>query len=129
MKIHRLTFLALNVSDLKVSADFYCNILGVPLHTESHDAELEDTWYGGEHSALSWTDGAFIHFAIYPYRDPERPVTRSAQLGFHVDDFEVIHNTVEGAGAVVLEAPRMEPWGKTARYLDPDGNIVSITQR
>jgi hypothetical protein len=28
----------------------------------------------------------------------------------------------------VVSEPRREPWGKTARYLDPDGNIVSITE-
>ena len=32
------------------------------------------------------------------------------------------------SGAKVVLEPRREPWGKTARYLDPDGNIVSITE-
>jgi hypothetical protein len=25
--------------------------------------------------------------------------------------------------------PRDEPWGRTARYRDPDGNVVALTQR
>ena len=126
---HRLTFVALNVSDLQGSTDFYREILGVPITPSHHDAELDDPWYGGDHAALSWTDGAFLHFALYPSREPERPVSRSAQIGFHVDNIETTHHNLENAGTVILTAPRNEPWGRTARYLDPDGNIVSITQR
>jgi predicted enzyme related to lactoylglutathione lyase len=35
---------------------------------------------------------------------------------------------VLASGAKVVSGPRSEPWGNTARYLDPDGNIVSITE-
>jgi predicted enzyme related to lactoylglutathione lyase len=128
MSNHRLTFLALNVTDLELSTNFYRDILGVPVARSSHDSELDDPWYGGEHAALSWSEGAFLHFALYPSRIPERPVTRSAQVGFHVDDIDTIHKKLKNAGSIVLEAPRDEPWGRTARYLDPDENIVSITQ-
>jgi catechol 2,3-dioxygenase-like lactoylglutathione lyase family enzyme len=124
----RLTFLALNVSDLAASLEFYRNVLGIPLVEESHDADLNDPWYGGQHAAFSWKDGAFIHFAIYPAREPERPVTASAQLGFHVSEFDEVHASVQRAGAIAVQAPRDEPWGRTSRYLDPDGNIVSITE-
>ena len=123
----RLTFLALNVTDLARSVQFYRDVLGIPLKDTSHDAELDDPWFGGEHAACSWTDGAFIHFALYPNREPQRPVTTSAQVGFHVQDFDAIHARVERSGVAVVQTPRAEPWGRTARYLDPDGNIVSIT--
>jgi len=33
------------------------------------------------------------------------------------------------AGADVESMPRDEPWGRTARYRDPDGNVVALTQR
>ena len=101
----RLTFVALSVADLPRSLRFYRDILGVPLREEAHDSELRDRWYGGPHAAYSWTDGAFIHFALYPSQSPHRPVSSGAQIGF----------------------PRAEPWGRTARYLDPDRNVVSIT--
>lgn len=127
MDEQRLTFVALNVSDLDASVAFYRDALGVPLHVDSHDAELNDPWYGGVHGACSWTDRSFLHFALYPSRAPERPVTTGAQIGFHVLDFDRRHSTMERARAVVVQAPRDEPWGRTARYLDPDGNIVSIT--
>ncbi len=123
----RLTFVALSVTDLQASLYFYRNLIGLPLNLESHDAEMNDPWYGGPHAAYSWTDGAFIHFALYPQRLPERPATTAAQIGFHLQDFELIHNRVVEAGIKILQEPRLEPWGRTARYLDPDKNIVSIT--
>ena len=123
----RLTFVALSVADLERSTSFYQRLLGVPVEHTTHDEELDDPWYGGPHAAHSFTDGAFLHFAIYPARLPERPPTHAAQLGFHVADFDAVHERVERAGFEVVQRPRDEPWGRTARYLDPDGNIVSIT--
>lgn len=93
----------------------------------SHDSDLNDPWYGGEHAVHSWTDGAFIHLALYPAREPNRPTITGAQVGFHVREFEAVHNRVVRSGAAVIQEPRLEPRGTTARYLDPDRNIVSIT--
>jgi predicted enzyme related to lactoylglutathione lyase len=99
----------------------------VPLREEAHDSELRDRWYGGPHAAYSWTDGAFIHFALYPSQHPHRPVSTGAQIGFHVSDFDAVYARVVHTGCTVVQEPRTEPWGTTARYLDPDNNIVSIT--
>jgi predicted enzyme related to lactoylglutathione lyase len=33
------------------------------------------------------------------------------------------------AGAEVLHGPGPQPWGTSARYLDPDGNTIELTQR
>jgi uncharacterized glyoxalase superfamily protein PhnB len=100
----------------------------VPLRDETHDAKKRDPWYGGEHAAYSWTDGAFIDFALCPCHEPERPAATAAQIGFHVTDFDAVCRRVVASGAKVVSEPRAEPWGRTARCLDPDGNIVSITE-
>ena len=127
MAERRLTLVALSVSDLGRSVEFYRDLIGLPLHEATHDAEKQDPWYGGDHAAYSWTDGAFIHFALYPHREPERPVATAAQVGFHVEDLDTVHQRVLASGVTVASEPRSEPWGKTARYIDPDGNIVSIS--
>jgi catechol 2,3-dioxygenase-like lactoylglutathione lyase family enzyme len=129
MSNSRLTFVAISVSDLDRSTWFYRDILVIPLREESHDSELNDPWYGGNHAALSWTDGAFIHFAIYPSREPLRPTTRGAQIGFHVADFDRLYARAKANDIEVAQDAREEPWGRTARFLDPDDNIVSITER
>jgi predicted enzyme related to lactoylglutathione lyase len=55
-------------------------------------------------------------------------VTRHAQVSFRVDDIEAAHAAAVAAGAEVLHGPRPEPWGTSARYRDPDGNVVELTQ-
>jgi catechol 2,3-dioxygenase-like lactoylglutathione lyase family enzyme len=123
----RLTFVAFSVSNLARSLRFYPDMIGLPLREESHDGELQDAWYGGPHAAYSWTHGAFIRFALYPYRQPHRPVSTGAQIGFHVSDFEAAHARAIQADVAIVQEPRDEPWGRTARYLDPDGSVVSVT--
>lgn len=129
MTTMRLTFVALSVTNLEKSVGFYRTVLGLPLHGSSHDEQPGDPWFGGPHAAYSWTDDAFLHFAIYPVKEPARPATNAVQLGFHVDHFDEVHERVSRSGIKIVQAPRDEPWGRTARYLDPDGNIVSITAR
>ncbi len=129
MSEERLTFVALNVSDLEASVRFYRDVVGVQLHESSHDLDLDDPWYGGRHAAVSWTDGAFLHVALYPTREPNRPVTTGAQIGFHTTEFEAAYARLTASGAEVLQSVRSEPWGRTARFRDPDGNIVSITEQ
>lgn len=124
----RLIFIALNVSDLEQSSAFYRGAFGIDLHPDKNEPET-DVWIGGDHTAFSWTDGAFIHFALFPASPPERPVSRDAQLGLSVTNIEEAHAKAVSAGAPVVHAPRQEPWGMTARYRDPDGNLISITQR
>jgi predicted enzyme related to lactoylglutathione lyase len=55
-------------------------------------------------------------------------VTRDVQLGFAVSDLDAMHAKLAAAGVPVDVSPRDEPWGRTARYRDPDGNSVSLTQ-
>jgi predicted enzyme related to lactoylglutathione lyase len=123
----RLIFVALNVTDLDESIAFYRNAFGIEFHTDDNEP-IDDPWYGGHHGAYSWHEGAFLHFALFPALLPERAVTRDAQVGFQVADIDAAHLRAASSGAALVHAPRAEPWGATARYRDPDGNLVSITQ-
>jgi len=126
--VERLIFIALNVSDLEQSSAFYRAAFSIDLHLGKNEPET-DTWIGGDHTAFSWTDGAFLHFALFPASPPERPVSRDVQLGMSVTNIDEAHSRALSSGATVVHGPRQEPWGMTSRYRDPDGNLVSVTQR
>jgi predicted enzyme related to lactoylglutathione lyase len=124
----RLIFIALNASDLDRSLAFYRDAFAIVFHTDLNEP-ASDPWYGGEHAAYSWTDGAFLHFALFPESRPERPASRDAQIGFSTPDIGAAHERAVAAGAEVVHPPRPEPWGTTSRYRDPDGNLVSLTSQ
>jgi catechol 2,3-dioxygenase-like lactoylglutathione lyase family enzyme len=123
-----MVLLILHCSDLEASTAFYRDLIGVPLERDRNDPEV-DPWIGGLHDEYSWREGAYLHFALYPARPPLRPVTSGAQVGFVVDEVLDHHERLYAAGVEVLHGPRPEPWGRTARYLDPDGNVVNLTTR
>ena len=123
MAAGRIIALILEVADVERALGFYRDLLGIPLrHDLDHGGA--DRWISGEHAALSWHD-SFFHFALYKSKGV---VTRDVQIGFPVGDLDAMHATLVAAGVPVDVAPRDEPWGKTARYRDPDGNSVSLTQ-
>ena len=120
----RLILLVLEVESLDASVRFYRDLLGIPLVPDI-DHGGNDRWISGAHAAISWHDGAFLHFALYQSKGV---ITRGVQIGFPVDDLTEAHKRLVSEGVHVDHAPRDEPWGKTARYVDPDGNSVSLTK-
>jgi len=123
MQVGRIIALVIEVEDVGRSLHFYRDLLGVPLRRDL-DHGGSDRWISGDHAAYSWRD-SFLHFALYKSKGV---VTRDVQLGFAVADLDAMHATLVEAGVTVDIAPRDEPWGRTARYRDPDGNSVSLTQ-
>ena len=114
----------LEVSDLDRSARLYREAFGIELKPPDDHAG-DDRWIGGRHCALSWTDGAFLHFTLY---ESKGEVTRHAQLGISVDDLDAAHARALADGAEEIHGPRAQRWGRSARYRDPDGNVVELTQ-
>lgn len=125
MAAKRLITLVLEVSSLETSIAFYRDLIGLPLHIGADNGAEGDRWISGDHAAISWTDGAFLHFSLY---QAKAEVTQSAQVAFDTDDLDADHARLAAAGVDVIHPPRPEPWGRTARYTDPDGNVVSLTQ-
>jgi catechol 2,3-dioxygenase-like lactoylglutathione lyase family enzyme len=120
----RLILVVLEVERLEASLRFYRDQLGIAL-VEDKDHGGGDRWISGDHAALSWRGGAFLHFALYQSKGV---ITRDAQIGFPVPNLNETHLRLKAAGVPVIHEPRKEPWGETARYRDPDGNSVSLTE-
>lgn len=114
----------LNVADLDRSMQLYRDGFGVDFHVDDHEGD--DPWTSGRHAARSWTDGAFMHFALYATKDGS--TTSGAQIAFRVSDIERAHAAAVAAGATVLHGPIAQPWGRSARYGDLDGNVIELTQ-
>jgi predicted enzyme related to lactoylglutathione lyase len=124
----RLVTVVLEVSDLARATALYRDGFGLDLHISDHeggDHGEGDRWISGRHAATTWTDGAYLHFALY---ETKGDVTRAAQVSFGVEDIDSAHRAAVEAGAAVLHEPRTEPWGRSARYQDHDGNVVELTQ-
>jgi predicted enzyme related to lactoylglutathione lyase len=125
----RLAFVALMTSDVEAAARFYRDVVGVPLeeaYTEAPEAPDPD-WLGGAHREYSWREGAYLHFALFPTAAGEPP--SSARIGFFVEDVDAVRERALAVGAPVVAEARAEPWGRTAALADPDGNVVTVTER
>jgi len=124
-ELNRLVAVVLEVADLDRSVALYRDGFGLDLHIEDHHGD--DRWISGRHAAISWSDGAFIHFALYASKDGVR--TAGAQIAFHVEDLDAAHRRAMEAGAQTVHDPKVQPWGRSARYRDFDGNVVELTER
>jgi predicted RNase H-like nuclease/predicted enzyme related to lactoylglutathione lyase len=104
--IPRLVSVGLRVRDAGVSTSFYRQAFGIPLE--------------------SWQAGAELRIDLLA---PDPETVGNAEIGFVVDDVDAAHGRAVAAGAEVVREPRDESWGRTAAYRDPDGNLVTLTQR
>ena len=120
----RLVTVVLEVSDLARSVALYRDGFGLELHLDDHEGD--DRWITGPHAATSWTEGAFLHFALYATKGES--VTHAAQVAFRVEDLDAAHVLALAAGAALVHPPKPQPWGRSARYRDFDGNVIELTQ-
>src|SRR5262249_11417565 len=121
---NRLVTIVLVVSDLDRAVRLYADGFGLDLHLGDHAGD--DPWTSGRHAATSWTDGAFMHFALYASKDGT--VTSGAQIALRVPDLDAAHARAVAKGAEVVHGPKPQPWGTSARYRDFDGNVIELTQ-
>jgi predicted enzyme related to lactoylglutathione lyase len=120
----RLVAVVLTVTDLDRAIALYQDGFGLDLHVGDHEGD--DAFTSGRHAATSWDDGEFMHFALYETKDGT--ASERAQIGFRVSDLDAAHARAVEAGADVLHEPKPQPWGRSARYADPDGNVIELTE-
>lgn len=119
-----MTSLQLSVSDLQKTTDFYRNFLGFELD-EPHRHDGNESL----HHDLAWGDfasGSFVMLHLVQ-AEPDN-ATQNAQVGFSVDDVDGLHERAQELQILVIDPPHEEEWGRNAKYADPDGNVVSLTE-
>jgi RimJ/RimL family protein N-acetyltransferase len=101
-------------------ADFYRDVLGVPLEDEHHEGTLPH---------FGCTVGE-THFAIHPIEDfPDRKSGVGAvKMAFTVFDVRELAARLEAKGIALLYPPRDEGFFVGTALLDPDGNFVELTE-
>ena len=122
---NRLVAVVFSTSDLDSAVKLYRDGFGLNLHIQDHHGD--DLWTSGRHAATSWTDGEFIHFALYEANNAQ--VTHGAQISFRVVNLDRAHTRAVRAGARMIHEPKSQPWGLSARYFDFDGNVIELTQQ
>jgi predicted enzyme related to lactoylglutathione lyase len=121
---NRLVAVVLVTADLDRAVALYEDGFGLDLHLGDHEGD--DRWTSGRHGAASWTDGEFMHFALYASKDGS--ATHGAQVSFRVGDLDAAHEQAVRAGARIIHEPKDQPWGRSARYYDFDDNVIELTQ-
>jgi predicted enzyme related to lactoylglutathione lyase len=120
----RLVVTELHVADVARSLHFYRDVLGVPFgdierHVDDPVAHAHASWG-------SWRESdAFLRLNLYPLGDGA--ATHSV-IGFVVDDLGAVHERLSRAAVEVRQLPTQKSWGRTATYVDPDGNEVLLTE-
>ena len=101
-------------------AAFYRETLGIPLIAEEH-GDTQPHW---------GCDLGDIHFAVHPVEDfpDKRAGVGSVKLAFNVFDMDVQVAHLASQGVELLYPPRDTGFFLSTAFLDPDGNLVELTQ-
>lgn len=111
-------FIALQVSDLERSARFYSEVLGLAKAPQSPpDAVVFLT--------------SPISFAVRkPLKPLEKvPLGHGFVLWLQCDDLDEFQSRLNQANASIVDGPAQGPFGKTLRFKDPDGYIVTLHEK
>lgn len=133
-RIEFLSAVQLVSRDADALADFYRDVLGLPLVEERDDAD-------GRHWACALGD---LHFSIRsvegfegadppiaPVEEPDGPSivgTGAIRLAFAVFDIDAVCESLEAHGLDLLYSPKDLGWCKVTAIRDPDGNYVELTE-
>ena len=119
-KIEFLSAVLLVSKDPKRLAEFYRDIVGIPIEAEEHEDALP-------HWGCTLGD---VHFAIHPIEDfPDgRSGIGAIKLAFTVFDIEALATRLRSNGVALLYPPKNTGFFWTTAIEDPDGNFIEFTQ-
>lgn len=105
--IEKVNHIILPVSDLKRAVAFYESILGLKKMKE---------WPN-----IAFFDVGGVQFGLAP----------GESVGIHllVDDLDKAYQSLKEKGVKFVSEPKDMPWGeRTATFVDPDGNMLTLEQ-
>lgn len=112
--IKRIWGITFYVSDLKRAASFYENTLG-----------LEKKY---EYSDYAGFDCGGVEIGLIP-REKLGSKEDAPLINLVVDDVDEVYAALKEKGVKFVQEPHEEPWGgRTAKFLDPDGNTLELLQ-
>jgi catechol-2,3-dioxygenase len=120
MLIDGVTAVLLISPDAKALADFYRNVLDVPLEDEEHEGV--PLHYG--------CDLGGVHLAIHPNKGWPGVPTRNAQspaIVFGTSNVKAISERVTASG-IETTGPSDHGFGLVVSFRDPDGNVVEVLE-
>jgi lactoylglutathione lyase len=114
----RINYAIVFVSDMQRSVAFYRDTLGLPLRFQSPD------W------TEFATDGATLalHEAKRAAAAGTEPAAGSCRPGLGVTNLDEFHARVTRLGVRCVQAPKETFGTRIARYADPDGLVISVSE-
>ncbi len=111
--IPKIAFTHYCVSDMNRALEFYQDVLGLKL--ELKEGEWSEFLVGGQRLALYLKEDGIEK-------------SGGAVVWFHADPIEQTVSELKNRGALFDQDVREFPYGKTATFLDPDGNLLGLYQ-
>jgi predicted enzyme related to lactoylglutathione lyase len=112
------------VKDVDASYRFYKDLIGLAIDAPAGDGPSDERHVHAQFGSRD-DESSFMLTIQAAGRDAPAP----ARIGFRVDDVDAMHERLTRAGTPVQRAVEDKPWGRSAVYLDPDGNVVSLIER
>jgi lactoylglutathione lyase len=117
----RLSYAIVFVSDMKRAVPFYRDVLGLPLRFESPGW----TEFATEGATLA------LHQSKAPAEGSDTPDAPAGRCrpGLSVPNLDMFHQQMIEKGVRCVQEPRTTFGARIAQYADPDGLVISISQR
>jgi glyoxylase I family protein len=119
---YRIHHIAINVTDLRQSIDFYSDILGLTVIESDENS-----------AKLSIGDAELTLFKLpSDYKPCEEPDTKHAgslnHLAFEISpmSFDIYHRRLVHRNIKITFGPVRRRYGHTLYFLDPDGNKIEL---
>src|SRR4051812_44385686 len=116
------TFIALQVRDLEIAADFYESRLGLRRAPVSPPGAVVFDTKPAAFAVRQPLPGVDL--------DAARPHPGiGVALWLHADDAQALHDDLAAAGVRIAVPPFDSPFGRTFTFSDPDGYAITIHDR